>query len=91
MQSSPRFMDPLVGGDYPLSMRRLVGNRLPRFTKEQSKLLKGAFDFIGLNYYTTYYAASLPPSSNGLYSSNTDNQANLSGAPLNQASPEFVQ
>ncbi|KAG0526256.1 hypothetical protein BDA96_06G130200 [Sorghum bicolor] len=73
------FMDPLVGGDYPLSMRRLVGNRLPRFTKEQSKLLKGAFDFIGLNYYTTYYAASLPPSSNGLYSSNTDNQANLSG------------
>jgi beta-glucosidase len=88
-------MDPLVGGDYPLSMRRLVGNRLPRFTKEQSKLLKGAFDFIGLNYYTTYYAASLPPSSsNGLNSSyNTDNLANVSGEPLSQFKlpPKFVQ
>uniref|UniRef100_A0A804MEQ4 Beta-glucosidase 12 n=2 Tax=Zea mays TaxID=4577 RepID=A0A804MEQ4_MAIZE len=74
------FMDPLVSGDYPASMRRLVGDRLPRFTKEQSKLVKGAFDFIGLNYYTTYYADSLPPSSNGLNSSyNTDSLANLSG------------
>ena len=35
-------MDPLVGGDYPLSMKGLVGNRLPRFTKKQSEMLKGA-------------------------------------------------
>jgi hypothetical protein len=45
-----RSMDPLIRGDYPLSMRRLVQGRLPRFTKEQSELVKGAFDFIGLNY-----------------------------------------
>lgn len=78
-QSYPRFMDPLVGGDYPVNMRRLVGNHLPRFTKEQSKLVKGAFDFIGINYYTTYYAESLPPS-NGLNNSyNTDYLANVSG------------
>lgn len=84
----PRFMDPLVSGDYPASMRRLVGDRLPRFTKEQSKLVKGAFDFIGLNYYTTYYADSLPPSSNGLNSSyNTDYSANLSGESQCQVSP----
>ncbi|XP_047067450.1 beta-glucosidase 12-like isoform X1 [Lolium rigidum] len=73
------FMDPLTRGVYPHSMRKLVGNRLPRFTKEQSKLVKGAFDFIGINYYTANYADSLPPS-NGLKTSyNTDAQANLTG------------
>ena len=74
-------MDPLIKGDCPASMRGLVGNRLPKITKEQSKLIKGSFDFIGLNYYTTNYAADLPPS-NGLninktYS--TDSNANLTG------------
>nr|CAB3484842.1 unnamed protein product [Digitaria exilis]CAB3487367.1 unnamed protein product [Digitaria exilis] len=78
-ERSTRFMDPLIGGDYPLSMKGLVGNRLPRFTKEQSEMIKGAFDFIGLNYYTTYYAASLPPSNGLNISYNTDSRANLSG------------
>jgi beta-glucosidase len=60
-------------------MRKLVGNRLPQFTKEQSELVKGSFDFIGMNYYTANYADSLPPS-NGLKTSyNTDAQANLTG------------
>lgn len=58
-------------------MRRLVGNRLPQFTKEQSKLVKGAFDFIGLNYYTGYYTKDVPPSMNKSY--NTDAQANITG------------
>ncbi|KAM7502648.1 hypothetical protein LguiB_001552 [Lonicera macranthoides] len=49
------FMDPLTTGDYPLSMRELVGKRLPKFTKEESHLLKGSFDFLGLNYYTANY------------------------------------
>jgi beta-glucosidase len=60
-------------------MRKLVGNRLPKFTKEQSKLVKGSFDFIGINYYTANYADNLPPP-NGLKNSyNTDAQANLTG------------
>jgi beta-glucosidase len=60
-------------------MRKLVGNRLPRFTKEQSELVKGAFDFIGMNYYTSNFADNLPPS-NGLKKSyNTDAQANFTG------------
>jgi beta-glucosidase/6-phospho-beta-glucosidase/beta-galactosidase len=29
---------------------------LPRFTKEQSELLKNSVDFIGLNHYTSYFA-----------------------------------
>ncbi|KAF3449148.1 hypothetical protein FNV43_RR09876 [Rhamnella rubrinervis] len=39
------YMDPLTNGDYPYSMRSLVGERLPEFSKEDSKLVKGSFDF----------------------------------------------
>ncbi|GAV69086.1 Glyco_hydro_1 domain-containing protein [Cephalotus follicularis] len=54
------YMDPLVNGEYPHSMRSLVGNRLPKFSKEQSEMIKGSFDFIGLNYYTANYVAYAP-------------------------------
>ncbi|KAG4166588.1 hypothetical protein ERO13_A13G142600v2 [Gossypium hirsutum] len=50
------FLDPLFFGDYPGSMRKLVGERLPQISPETSKLLVGVFDFIGINHYTTYYA-----------------------------------
>lgn len=52
------FMDPITNGDYPRIMRSLVGNRLPKFSPKQSEMLKGSFDFLGLNYYTTTYAAN---------------------------------
>jgi len=48
-------LDPLVFGDYPKIMKKNVGSRLPSFTKRESKLLKGAFDFFGLNHYSTAY------------------------------------
>ncbi|KAL1356265.1 hypothetical protein AAHE18_05G171800 [Arachis hypogaea] len=54
------FMEPMTKGDYPSSMRSLVGSRLPKFSSYQSWLLRGSFDFIGLNYYTSYYAADAP-------------------------------
>ncbi|OEL35432.1 Beta-glucosidase 24 [Dichanthelium oligosanthes] len=47
--------------------------------QEQSKLVKGAFDFIGLNYYTSNYADSLPPSNGLNISYTTDSQANVTG------------
>lgn len=53
-------MGPLTTGDYPQSMRSLVGQRLPKFSEEQTRLLNGSFDFIGLNYYTSRYAANAP-------------------------------
>jgi len=53
-----------------------LGNRLPKFTKEEYKIIKGSYDFLGVNYYTTYYAQSIPPTHiNMTYF--TDMQANL--------------
>ncbi|KAL8040531.1 hypothetical protein ABFX02_10G104500 [Erythranthe guttata] len=54
------FVAPMVTGDYPPVMRERLGNRLPVFTEEQKKLVKGSFDFIGLNYYTTNYVTYKP-------------------------------
>ncbi|XP_030496087.2 beta-glucosidase 12 [Cannabis sativa] len=49
------ILDPIMMGDYPESMRSLVGSRLPKFSKEESTIVKGSIDFVGLNYYTTKY------------------------------------
>ena len=72
-------MDPLTKGDYPLSMKTLVGNRLPKFTKEQAKAVKGSFDFIGLNYYSARYAQNAKRNSNSKKSYSTDSQTDQSG------------
>ena len=50
-----RYMEPLVFGDYPKSMKLYVKERLPKFTEQEKKLVKGSFDFIGINYYTSRY------------------------------------
>ncbi|XP_012573136.1 beta-glucosidase 12-like [Cicer arietinum] len=54
------YMDPITKGEYPKSMQFLVGNRLPKFSKEESEQLKGSFDFLGLNYYSSSYSAYAP-------------------------------
>lgn len=70
-------MDPLIYGNYPFSMRTLVGKRLPKFTEEQSRMVKGSFDFIGINYYTANYAAEIPVANSVNISYSTDSLANL--------------
>ncbi|KAG6708643.1 hypothetical protein I3842_06G091600 [Carya illinoinensis] len=50
------FLEPLIFGDYPSSMRSRVGSRLPAFSKSEAALIKGSLDFVGINYYTTFYA-----------------------------------
>ncbi|KAF3330115.1 Beta-glucosidase 11 [Carex littledalei] len=70
------FMNPLTYGEYPVSMRKSLGIRLPKFTKEQSESLKGSYDFVGINYYTTYYAISNPASNSLRQSYDTDSKAN---------------
>ncbi|XP_073141528.1 beta-glucosidase 13-like [Henckelia pumila] len=71
------FANPVVYGEYPKIMRSTVGNRLPEFTKEEKEMLKGSYDFLGLNYYTGNYAAHLS-ARNGIVSSSTDNMVHLS-------------
>ncbi|KNA14728.1 hypothetical protein SOVF_104960 isoform B [Spinacia oleracea] len=46
------FMHPLTYGDYPEIVKKNAGSRIPVFSKTESKLVKGSFDFIGINYYT---------------------------------------
>ncbi|KAK7362436.1 hypothetical protein VNO77_04548 [Canavalia gladiata] len=50
------FLDPLMFGDYPRSMKSRVGSRLPNFTQSEAALIKGSLDFVGINHYTTFYA-----------------------------------
>ncbi|KAK8583897.1 hypothetical protein V6N12_068152 [Hibiscus sabdariffa] len=54
------YMEPLVRGQYPSIMRKLVKDRLPVFTEEEKELIKGSFDFFGLNYYTARYCRNIP-------------------------------
>ncbi|GJM96334.1 hypothetical protein PR202_ga13158 [Eleusine coracana subsp. coracana] len=49
------FVDPLINGHYPQIMQDLVNERLPKFTPEQARLVKGSADYIGINQYTASY------------------------------------
>ncbi|ONK58349.1 uncharacterized protein A4U43_C09F11290 [Asparagus officinalis] len=56
------YMDPIVHGDYPKTMKDILGDRLPRFTEEEKKAIKGSYDYFGINYYTSSYAKDKPTS-----------------------------
>ncbi|CAI0385866.1 unnamed protein product [Linum tenue] len=78
---------PVVYGEYPESMKALVGDRLPKFTEEQKQMLKGSVDFLGVNYYSAYYAEDASSSTiNPSYT--TDSQVNITmhknGIPIGQ-------
>jgi beta-glucosidase len=42
----------LLLGDYPESLKTCAKDLLPSFTAEESALLKGSLDFLGINFYT---------------------------------------
>ncbi|XP_020261598.1 beta-glucosidase 22-like [Asparagus officinalis] len=65
-------INPLVFGDYPEIMREKAGQRLPSFTKGGSEEVKGSFDFIGLNYYTSAYVKDSSNSPSGLHDFTAD-------------------
>lgn len=54
------FAEPIFSGtgDYPTELRRLLGDRLPRFTQEQRELINGSADFFGLNHYGTNWVSN---------------------------------
>ncbi|KAK4486159.1 hypothetical protein RD792_008827 [Penstemon davidsonii] len=72
------IMDPITFGRYPESMRRRIGSRLPQFTKEEADMVKGSYDFVGLNYYSGMYALDDPTTSSNM-SFTTDFGATLTG------------
>ena len=83
-------MDPLSTSDDPHSMRALVGDCLPKLTKEQSELVKGSLDFLGLNYYSSKYASNSHHRNPGNASSYlTDSHADTSHMNSNIWSCEF--
>ncbi|CAL9048551.1 unnamed protein product [Musa banksii] len=49
------FLHPLTYGYYPKSIREIVKDRLPKFTADQVKMVKGSYDYVGVNQYTSFY------------------------------------
>ncbi|CAN8254154.1 unnamed protein product [Cochlearia groenlandica] len=73
------FMEPLVSGVYPTEMvSHVKDGRLPTFTQEESTMLKGSYDFIGVNYYTSMYAKDVPCATENITMS-TDSCVSLVG------------
>jgi beta-glucosidase/6-phospho-beta-glucosidase/beta-galactosidase len=83
------FFDPIVFGSYPKSMRELVGERLPKFTKIQQTLLAGSFDFIGLNHYSAKYISN-NSSYNGKGGGGWPDDQVLTPYILDQSSSRFI-
>jgi beta-glucosidase/6-phospho-beta-glucosidase/beta-galactosidase len=82
-----RFADPVIYGDYPERIKSILGNRLPKFTEAQSKLVKGSIDFLGLSYYSAGYA-EIVSSSNGVnVTFFTDVQSNITNVNTQKLSP----
>ncbi|XP_027365303.1 hydroxyisourate hydrolase-like [Abrus precatorius] len=54
------IMDPLVHGDYPISMKENAGARIPSFTDRESEQVKGSYDFIGVIFYNSVNVTDNP-------------------------------
>nr|XP_022342919.1 uncharacterized protein LOC111136393 isoform X1 [Crassostrea virginica] len=62
------FLNPVMKGDYPKIVRDQVdrksqeqglpGSRLPRFTEAEKSYIKGSYDFLGMNFYTSNVVTS---------------------------------
>ncbi|PIN13628.1 Raucaffricine beta-glucosidase [Handroanthus impetiginosus] len=55
------FLNPVLYGRYPQNMIDFVPpENLAPFSPQESEMLKGSIDFLGINYYMTYYAENDP-------------------------------
>nr|AEM44334.1 PEN2 [Arabis alpina] len=67
VEGCSRAMDFMIGwhhhptayGDYPETMKKSIGDRLPSFTPEQSKKLIGSCDYVGINYYSSLFVKTI--------------------------------
>ncbi|KAI9093605.1 hypothetical protein K1719_027054 [Acacia pycnantha] len=82
------ILNPIVSGDYPDTMKKNVGSRLPSFTKTESNLVKGSVDFLGINYYYTSYIKNIPQNHQVEGSSTfTDAAVEIVGTMFNATTP----
>ncbi|KAJ9556443.1 hypothetical protein OSB04_011057 [Centaurea solstitialis] len=65
------FLEPLAKGKWPENMQKFAttptvnypkGRTLPEFSDDQRIKLIDSYDFLGINYYTAFYARYQPPS-----------------------------
>ncbi|CAK8574754.1 unnamed protein product [Lathyrus sativus] len=56
------FLNPFIFGEYPDSMKKNAGSRLPYFTIKESNLVKGSIDFLGINFYYAFCIKNDPKS-----------------------------
>ncbi|KAL5730169.1 beta-glucosidase [Ranunculus cassubicifolius] len=54
--SAPWILDPVIHGDYPPEMRKYLGDSLPKFSPEETKLVNGSVDLLAFNNYVALYA-----------------------------------
>jgi len=66
------FVEPVVRGDYPFSMRSLARERLPFFNDKEQEKLVGSYDMMGINYYTSKFSKHIDISPNYSPVFNTD-------------------
>lgn len=75
-----RFLRPLVYGQYPTEMlEEIHPRRLKPFSPEESKKLKGSLDFVGLNYYGTFFSTPLASVNSSQISYMSDMHVNWTG------------
>jgi beta-glucosidase len=48
-------LDPIIFGEYPPVMQKILGDILPKFSNNNKEKLKSGLDFIGINHYASYY------------------------------------
>ncbi|CAL5047337.1 unnamed protein product [Urochloa decumbens] len=71
------FLHPIIYGEYPISVQEIVKERLPKFTADEVKMVKGSIDYVGVNQYTAYYVRDQQPNATTLLSYSSDWGAQL--------------
>ncbi|CAD6232408.1 unnamed protein product [Miscanthus lutarioriparius] len=66
------FLHPIIYGEYPKSVQKIVKERLPKFTADEVNIVKGSIDYVGVNQYTAYYVRDQQPNATTLFSYSSD-------------------
>jgi beta-glucosidase len=68
------FLNPLVYGDYPETVKKNAGGRIPVFTENELTSVKGSLDFLTINHYDSFFVTD---GSSNLLTENRDVAADM--------------